>query len=425
MRVIIIGAGLAGLVCGRILHDHGFDVTILESSDGVGGRVRSDYVDGFILDRGFQVLFDAYPAVQRHLDLQALDLHAFDPGAVMCFNGKRTVLTDPLRDRNIKDVLIAAVTPAATLFDKVRTLLLSLQLRSQSIEQVLAGADTSTVAYLRQRGFSKRVIDAFFRPFYGGIFLERALQTSAKCFKYDFKMLCDGNTVVPAGGMGQIGEQLARPLQDHIQYNRRVEALLNENDHVAGVQLDDGTTLNAEIVVVATAAPEAARLTGLPVPEGSVGTTTVYFAGDQPIYRGKKILLNAVPDAFVNSAQVLTNVAPTYAPSRKHLLSATVLDVPPMSDMELYKRVLKDLYRMFEGNMPAQAALARYQPLRAYRIPFAQFAQSAGIHATLPDNRTPYAGLYLAAEFTEASSLNAAMISGEKCAACVCTDHPA
>lgn len=139
MRVLIIGAGPAGLTCGRILHAHGFEVTILEASDGVGGRVRSDYVDGFILDRGFQVLFDAYPAVRRHLDLPALDLRAFDPGAIICLNGRQTVLTDPLRDHGVKDVLATAITPAATLRDKVRTLMLFLQLRRQSIQRILAG----------------------------------------------------------------------------------------------------------------------------------------------------------------------------------------------------------------------------------------------------------------------------------------------
>lgn len=238
-------------------------------------------------------------------------------------------------------------------------------------------------------------------------------------------MLSEGNTVVPAGGMGCISEQLATPLHGHVQRHQRVEAVLRQDNRVVGVQLADGAKLDADTVVVATPAPEAARLTGLPEPAGAVSTTTLYFVGDQPIYRGKKIVLNAATDAFVNNAQQLTNIAPTYAPPGKHLLSATVLAVPNMSDHELYRHALRDLHRMFEGNVQAQAALARYQPLRVYRIPYAQFAQPAGIHASLPQNRTSCAGLYIAAEFTEASSLNAAMISGEKCAACIFEDYTA
>ncbi len=347
MRVLIIGAGLAGLTCARMLQQHDHTVLVFEASDDVGGRVRSDYADGYIFDRGFQVLFDAYPAVHRHLDLQALDLRAFDPGATIFCQGKRTTLTDPLRDHNVGDVLTAAVTPAATLLDKMRTLLLSLQLRSQPIEQVLAGKDCTTMEYLRQRGFSERIIDTFFRPFYGGIFLDRTLQTSAKCFKYDFKMLSEGNTTIPAGGIGAISRQIAEPLraQNSIYCNQPVEMLRMKNNCVVGVHLSDGTEVDGDVIIVATPAPEAARLIDMAMPEDAVSTVTLYFTGDQPIYRGKKILLNAMPDAFVNNAQLLTNVAPTYAPPNKHLLSVTVLGVPDMSDSDLYRYALQDMHR--------------------------------------------------------------------------------
>ena len=125
----------------------------------------------------------------------------------------------------------------------------------------------------------------------------------------------------------------------------------------------------------------------------------------------------------MNNAQLLTNIAPSYAPPGKHLLGATVIGIPELSDAELFKRGLRDLHRMFAGDPPAQAALAGYQPLRLYRIPYAQFDQPPGIHPTLPDNRGGRPGLYFAAEWTEASSLNAAMISGENCAAAVVEDN--
>jgi protoporphyrinogen oxidase len=419
MHTLIVGAGVAGLTCGRLLAAHGHRVTILEADGGVGGRVRSDYINGYTLDRGFQVLFDVYPAAQRLLDLAALDLRPFDPGALICLGGRRATLTDPLRDAGA--AFDAALTPIVPFADKLRTLQLALMLREQSIEQLLAGEDATTLEYLRAYGFDERTIDRFFRPFYGGIFLDRSLATSAKCFRFDFKMLSDGRAVLPAGGMGRIAEQLAQPLfaADQVHLRAQVESLVSEGDRVVGVRLTGGAELRGDAVVLATPAPEAARLSGLALPNEALAVTAIYYSGERPVYRGRKIALNAGPDALVNNAQQLTNIVPEYAPPGSHLLSATVLGDPPRDDAALYRAALADLHRMFAGDLSAQAALAQYQPLAIYRIPYAQFRQPPGIHPTLPDNRSGRPGLLFAAEFTEASSINAAMISGEKCAAAI------
>jgi len=399
------------------LRRRGHTVTLLEAAGAVGGRVRSDERAGFILDHGFQVLFDAYPAARRQLDLAALDVQYFDPGAIICRDGWRQVLSDPLRDPAGAPaaILSTVVSPS----DKILTLALAFEMRAKTIDQVLAGDDQATIAFLRARGFSRAALDNFFRPFYGGIFLDRSLETSAKCFKFDFKMLSDGGTCVPAHGMGRISAQLAADLQTAgcIRTGCRVVALLSAGNRVNGLRLADGTELHGDAVVLATPAPEAARLSGLPLPLDHRRTVTVYFSGDAPVYRGRKILLNAEPDAFVNNAQLLSNVAPTYAPAGKHLLSATILGLPPLDDEEFFARALADLRRMFAGDQRALRALAGYQPLAIYRIAYAQFAQPPGLHPNLPANQSRRPGLYFAAEFTEASSINAAMISGEKCAA--------
>ncbi|GIV99338.1 NAD(P)/FAD-dependent oxidoreductase [Roseiflexus sp.] len=425
MHVLIIGAGLAGLTCGRILDSLGVRVTLVEASDGIGGRVRSDYADGFTFDRGFQVLFEAYPAARRHLDLDALHLRRFDPGAIICLAGKRFVLTDPLRDQAA--ALDAALTPIIPPLDKLRVLLLAQRLRRQLIDEVLAGDDETTLAYLRRSGFSEQTINHFFRPFYGGIFLDRSLRTSAKCFRFDFKMLSEGAAALPAHGMGAIAGQLGDALLERglIRLNTPVAELITNNGRVTGARLSSGEELFADAVVVATPAPEAARLSGLPMPQGALQTITLYFGGSQPVYRGRKITLNAAPDALINNAQMISNVAPEYAPAGRHLLSATVLGASPLSDDDLFRAALADLRRMFAGDADALAALEGYQPLRVYRIAYAQFPQAPGIHPLLPDNRSGRPGLYFAGEFTEASSLNAAMISGEKCAAAVIEERQA
>jgi phytoene dehydrogenase-like protein len=419
MQIIIVGGGMAGLACARLLAQAGHSITLFEASDDIGGRVRSDYAEGYTFDRGFQVLFDAYPAARRLLDLRALDLRCFTPGAIICREGRRDSVSDPLRDRSPTAALSAALTPLLTPLDKLHMLRLALRLRAQSIDAVLAGSDTTTADYLTRQGFSGAAIDNFFRPFFGGIFLDRTLQTSAKNFRYNFKMLSEGSACVPAQGMGTIAQQLAAPLRNQIQTRVCVAALLSAGGHVVGVRLDDGSERRADAVVVATPAPEAARLTDLPMPTDAVQTTTLYFGGTRQLYQGGKLLLHAAPDAFVNNAQLVSNVAPSYAPPGHHLLSVTVLGVPPLADEELAARALADLRLMFSGDDTAQQALDTYRLLRVYRLPYAQFAQPPGIHPTLPDNASGRPGLFFAAEFTEASSINAAMISGEKCAALI------
>ena len=95
--VLIIGAGLAGLCCARRLAEAGVTFQIVEASDGIGGRVRTDEVDGFLLDRGFQVLLTAYPEARRVLDYSRLDLKPFSPGALSWFAGRMNRLVDPWR----------------------------------------------------------------------------------------------------------------------------------------------------------------------------------------------------------------------------------------------------------------------------------------------------------------------------------------
>ncbi|MBA3943409.1 MAG: FAD-dependent oxidoreductase [Herpetosiphonaceae bacterium] len=426
MKILVVGAGLAGLTCARLLHKAGQEVVVLEAADGVGGRVRSDQIDGYTCDRGFQVLFDGYPAARRQLDLTELELRAFDPGALICRNGQRSILTDPLRDRQLKDVIAAIRTPEIPLLDKLRTLRLVLALGWSGRDPQRFG-EQSTIAFLQAQGFTQATIDRFFRPFYGGIFLERPLATTAAAFAFYFEMLARGNTVIPAAGMGAITEQLAAPLAaaGAIRLNTSVESLRYSGDRVSGVRLRDGQELDADAVVLATDAPAAHRLVDMPTPAGARQTVAIYFAGRRPVYQGKKIMLNANADAFVNNAQQLSAVAPECAPEGRHLLSATILGTPAGDDRELVGRAMRDLRRMWAGDAGALAALDTYYPLKVYRITYAQFDQPPGISSRLPGNQaahadgTPIPGLYIAAEWTEASSINGAILSGEQCATLV------
>ena len=410
MKTIVIGAGLAGLTCAKVLRERGAEVAVFEASDDVGGRVRTDERDGFLLDRGFQVYFTSYPAARRHLDYGALDFRTFDPGAIVHRGPQKSVLSDPLRDP--KALVPSLLSDAATLGDKVRMLDL---VTSTFPGGISAGedngeADTSTLEYLKAAGLSERYIDSFFRPFYGGILLNRELSSSARVLRFTLRMLATGRTVVPASGMGEITRQLASRLPDDaVHLNSPVEALLREGERVVGVRVS-GEEHEADAAVVATDAPTAGGLTGEAVPEGSVGEVCVYYETDG-LGSGKKILLNAEDGAFVNNAVEISNVSEKYAPQGRHLLYAVALTGFDLPDEKIYRRGIEDLSSWYPE--------ADFRPIALRRIPYGQFAQPPGIHRSLPENRTQTTGLVLAGEYTEDSSINGSMLSGEKAAGTV------
>src|SRR5919112_4627650 len=410
MKIIIVGAGLAGLTCAKVLRERGAEVAVFEALDGVGGRVRTDEHDGFLLDRGFQVYFTSYPVTRRHLDYGALDFREFDPGAIVCNGPKKSVLSDPFRDP--KALVPSLLSDAATLGDKLRTLDLAARTSTTGIS---AGAedgeaDTSMLEYLEAAGLSERYIDSFFRPFYGGITLNRELTTSARVLRFTLKMLASGRTVVPALGMGEIPRQLASRLPEvAIHLNSPVENLLRDGERVVGVR-SGGEEHEADAVVVATDAPTAGELTGEAVPEGSVGEVCLYYE-TSGLGSGKKAILNAENAAFVNNAVEISNVSERYAPPERHLLYAVALSSLDLPDAELYRRGVEDLSRWYPG--------VDFRPLGLYRIPYGQFAQPPGAHGRLPENRTGTQGLFLAGEYTEDASINGSMLSGETAAGAV------
>lgn len=417
--ILVVGAGLAGLTCAKVLAEAGQDVRVLEAADHLGGRVWTDQsAEGFLLDRGFQVLFTAYPAAQRHLDFASLKLKAFAPGAVLIRDGKWHEVGDPLRRLSLLGPTLS--NPLLTLGDKLRTLRLRRYARRRTVDALfkgpLKGGDKTAYAELKRRHFSDSgFIDNFARPFFGGIFLDRELSTSARMFLFAFKMLASGQTVIPESGMGEIARQLAARLSPGtIRLETRVEGVVEADGRAVGVTLTGGEEMQGDAVVIATDAQTAERLIGRELPSEPVSATCVYFGTTQSLYSGPKLLLNANPIAFVNNAAQMTNISPAYAPSNQHLVSATVLGIPEMSDDELVARCKEDMAPWFPGK-----DLAQLRHVGTYRIRYAQFRQPPGVFTTLPPNPTPTAGLFIAGEYTQSSSIHGAMQSGEDAARAV------
>ncbi len=418
-RVLIVGAGLAGLTCAKVLREAGYDIRVLEASADVGGRVRTDATaEGFLLDRGFQALFTAYPAARHHLDYSALRLRRFAPGAVLIREGKWRELGDPFSPLSpLRPSLPNALLPFG---DKLRAMRLRRFARRRSLQRIfhgrIRGGERSIEDVLRQRHFSDTgFIDSFARPFFGAILLDRQLAASARLLYFVVKMLASGAIAIPEGGIAEIARQLAAGLPAQaLRLQTRVEGIIEAEGRAVGVTLTGGEELQGDAIVIATDAPTAARLTGLELPDESLSVTCVYFAGAQSLYSGPKLLLNANPDAFVNHAVQMSNVSPAYAPQGQHLLAASVLGAPQLDSGVLVARCRADMASWFPGK-----DLATFRPVGTYRIPFAQLAQPPDVFKRLPPNTTRSAGLFLAGEYTESSSIHGAMRSGESAARAV------
>jgi len=413
--VIVVGAGLAGLTAARHLATAGHDVTLLEARASVGGRVHTTTVDGYTIDRGFQVLFTGYPAVRRELDLDALDLRSFSPGATIARPGRRSTLADP---RRVPTAAIETLFNTEIRFtDKLRVLTLARELRRRDPATIVPGEDRSIREYLADYGFSTRFIEAFAAPFYGGITLDRSLGTAAPVFEYTFKMLAESAIAVPATGMGAIPDQLATAARDAgatIALETTVTAV-DATDDAATVTTETDTR-SADAVVVATDPPTAHDLTGVAaIPTTGRGCVTQYYTlPPRPrLETGGRLLLNAADDT-PNHVAPLSAVAPEYAPDDHQLLSATFLGSPDASDAALAdatQATLRDWY--------PEMHVDDLSVVHTSHIPFAQFAQPPGRHGTLPAVDAPAGPVYLAGDYTRWSSIQGALESGRRAAAAI------
>lgn len=409
--VIVVGGGVAGLCCARTLHDAGIDCLVLEASDNVGGRVRTDTVDGFFLDRGFQVFLTAYPEAPRFIDLDAIRLNPFEPGALVRFGDKLHRVID-IR-RRPEQALGTLFSPVATLNDKLTLLALLLDIGRGPAEELLARPQTTTLQALRQRGFSERIIERFFRPFYAGVFLERDLSTSSRLFEFTFRMFADGDACLPTGGIAEIPRNIAAGLPPGVvRLNSRVESL---HDGVA--TLASGEVLAASAVVVATDADEASLLLGTPRSTRWHGTCCLYFAADKAPLEEPMLVLNAGGGGVINHLCVPSNVAPSYAPPGAALISVSTVGIPPLDDDALETRVRGELLEWFGP------VTGNWRHLRTTRI--VKALPDMGPAALVQPSRPVRvrAGLYVAGDHVETASLNGAMRAGRRAAEAVIGDR--
>lgn len=403
--VVVIGAGLSGLVCARRLHQAKVPVILLEKQDAIGGRIQTDIVDGFRIDRGFQVMFDAYPHAKLELNFADLKFQKFEPGALV-WDGNR------FREIHREQIIESVVSRLVPFQDLIRTFEFSQGIASKSVSEILASEESSTLDFARAAGFSNAYIDNFLRPFYGGIFLDRSLSDSSRLFEFYWKMLSEGNTVVPAQGMGAITDQIAGDLGAvEIRTNADVDHIVQENGRCEGVRLKNGETIHASTVVVATDATTACRLTGVPMPTKFKPCTTITYAANEAPTDRPILLLNGTNTGAVNHVAVVSNVSKALAPAGQHLVSATLPSNPQGDELTLAKEIRYQLRSWFPD-----ANTESWRTLAVHRVANAQLATPPGTLAQFPGNQSAIENLIFAGEYTSYVGIDGALKSGEAAA---------
>jgi phytoene dehydrogenase-like protein len=403
--IVIIGAGLSGLACARKLARAGKKFTLFEAGNGIGGRVRTDVVDGYRLDRGFQVFLPAYPQARKILDYDALDLRPFYRAADIFYGGRFHRAADPLHHPfQIMRSLNDAAVPWR---DKWYTLLLRKEVFCvRKVPRQMK--EQATEDYLRDYGFSDMFIDRFFRPFFGGIFTEKELRSSSRMFVYLFSMFDRGGTALPALGMQAIPEQLASFIPpEAIRLNAPVTGVAPQE-----VTLDSGEVIRAKHIVVATSEEMAARLLPRSGPVKSPAAralTCMYFSTEvKNLPADPILLLDGEGRGPVNHAAILTNVSKDYAPEGRGIVSCSILGAP--SSTELESVVREQMTRWFGPSVTS------WQHVRTYQI---RNAQPESRQLKVGDDE-PTAlispGLYRCGDYCEDVSINGALTSGERAA---------
>ena len=395
--ITIIGAGIAGLTCAKYLKDKGIEALILEASDAVGGRVRTDEINGFKLDRGFQVLLTSYPEAQKLLNYNDLHFQSLPSGARIRNRNDFFVMPNPLK--NILTAPQALFSPVGSLFDKMKILQLNSDTRN-AVEPI-AKSDETTIDFLKTYRYSDAMLNNFFKPFMGGVFLEEELQTDSSFFKFLYSLFAKGEVAIPKNGMQAIPEQIAAHLSpEQIRLNTKVEKIDGKT-----IYLDNGETVEAEKIVVATDGNSGAKLLGNEVKTQFNGTVCSYFISDKPLKLNGEpyLIINANSDELIDHILPISDVVPNYAPPGKTLISVNLIGNKEFTELKMQAELAK-----WFGNNHA------WQHLKTYKIPEAlpQFFTDSTTEHTLQINEN----LYRCGDYTAYPSLNAAMKTGREVA---------
>jgi phytoene dehydrogenase-like protein len=392
IKVGIIGGGLSGLTAAKKLHSQGIEFEVLEQSDRVGGKLKTDVRDGHRLDHGFQVLLNSYPQVKKNLDINRLDCRYFSSGAtVYRAPGDSFQIVDPMREPS--KLIQMMSSDIGTLRDKLLTMKLKIQTESDIAQD--------TVSFLREYGFSEKMIEQFFIPFFSGVFLDKRLEVPSDYFLFLFKMFGNGLAGLPKQGMESIPIQLTESYQGSIKVNCRVKEIIDKGEKIE-VKVDGcDKVLNYDVIIMACDANTVNRLLPQLSYDGEYrSVVTLYYTSKTPSPFGKDLILNSSGKGKVNHLAYLTAVQPDYAPDNNQLISVNILSTESPDPKEVWEE-LKSWHIL-----PADD----WSFLDSWKIKYAlpkRFGQKS------KEINNMQGKLIMAGDFTQTPSIEGAMQSGE------------
>ena len=399
-KIHIIGAGVSGLIAATVLENQGYHPIVLESTNQIGGRVKTDCISNINLDRGFQVLLTAYPFAQKYLDYKSLELQEFLPGAVLFKNKKKITIGDPLRDLSLLfPTLLASV---GTLSDKFKILKLTNRLKRKKISEIFEEPEFTTLEYLKKNGFSDQIIDDFFKPFFGGIYLEDELSTSSRMFEFVYKMFWEGKATVPKNGIVAIPNQLRDKLKNtQFNFNTLVESVKTNE-----IKLQNSSTIKSDFTIITSGANSLiSNLSSNLIKWKSC--QTLYFLTSERVITKNLIGLSSIPKSLINNIYYSKKIDHT----ENYLLSVTIIKKHQLSDLVLIEVVKKELIEIF--------GIYKTKFLKLYNIKKALPNLNKLQYEMQPSETQLLPGIYLAGDEQLNGSLNAAMIAGERAALAV------
>ncbi|MBG0565666.1 NAD(P)/FAD-dependent oxidoreductase [Actinoplanes aureus] len=402
--VVIVGGGLAGLSAARRLDRAGVEWLLVEGSDRLGGRIATDVLDGWRMDRGFQVLNTAYPRLPALVDVDALDMRYFTSGVLVRRGGGLHRLENPLRDPLATPQTLTS--GVGTFADRLKFAALATRCATLPVAKLLDAPETTTQEMLRHAGLSHRIIEEVLRPFFSGVFAERALDTSSHVAAMVLRSFTRGRIGVPAAGMAALPAAIAGPLPfPQLLIGARTLSI------GPGMVVTEGGEIHCRAIIVATdPLTAAALLPRLPRPEVH-GLTTFYFGAgrapiDEPI-----LLLDGDRREIIANTVVLSNAAPEYAPSGKSLIAATIVGVSaPSSASEAVIRVeLSRIYGAPTDDWELLNVVTIPQALPAARTPQARLRKPVALGD----------GLFVAGDHRDSPSIQGALAGGWRAAGAV------
>lgn len=402
--VIVVGAGFSGLSAAYYLQQKGLSVKVLEVASQPGGRARSDKFDGFILDRGVHFYHHSTTELSKIININALGLKNTYPGYLLRYQGMFNLFTNPLYQTI--DTISTALAKNATIADKLRLFGLYAKLKTTTYNKLVKETEYSTVEYLNRNGFSKKLIDSFFRPMIAANIFDYNLQSSSRFSKVYLKSLFQDHVALPKNGIGSIAETIAAKLQpDTIQYKSKVKKVTPH-----GVDLINGIFIESKYVIIATNAIDANIISNeKPIDAECSHVSTLYFSADKAPVSKPVVMLNGDNGTtLVNHVFVPSLLQSSYAPSGKHLIAVNVVKEHDLDDEELVTKCLTELSEWFGLKVMDWEHLKTYHI--KYAMPFKPILDEVRFTKKLSDT------VYVCGDSLSVGSMESALRSGRETA---------